>query len=105
MHLSEFLFDRRNILAYFPVYFGPELPGCSLLFSSAGWMTLFEPLRSEVSFPKKARGDLGFRVFTQPSGHCDLSSPDYLCYMAGSQASACLGAVFHFRVHPRMQRK
>lgn len=41
-------------------------------------MTLVAQLGSEVSFPKKAKGDLCFGVSTQPTGHRELSSPDYL---------------------------
>lgn len=36
-------------------------------------MTRFVLFCSELSFPKKAKGDLCFHVFAQPTGHCELS--------------------------------
>lgn len=59
----------------------------SSCFSQCRRLAFFALLYSEVSFPKKAKGDLCFHVFTQLTRCCELSLYHYLVYMGGFKCS------------------
>lgn len=95
-----------NTPSYFPVCLGlvnayhPRAPALSSCFSQDGCLAFFALLCSEVSFPKKAKGDLCFHVFTQLTRCCELSLYHYLQYMGGVQMHPrhFVLNIHHFRV-------
>lgn len=93
MSRERFSVWQEQYLFLFSCLFWRRVPALLSVFFLGWMMTHFMLLCSELSFPKKAKGDLCFHVFAQPAGHCEHSSSYYLWYMAGSEASVCPCAV------------